>query len=217
MMRLMCAVLTVLIGCSPVVATADAVTGRHVESYTGEVLIDSKDARVIVLVDTFKGSGRDGVVDLWFILQAGEAVPALSEHFQSAQIVHSPGYLRIVSPGNRVLFDLVVPGHQAPADVPENFRATTVEGIGLSHNTGETTIRIPKLRRDGYTAFDCEGCGPMDPDFGWGAASCASGGSGSVSCSASTGTYSCSVSCISGYYACCNAMIGGVSCKCVKN
>jgi hypothetical protein len=207
----------VLIGCSPVVVTADPGTGKHVESYTGEVLIDSKDARVIVLVDTFKGSGRDGVVDRWFVLQAEEALPALAEHLETAQIVHSPGHLRIVSAANRVLFDLVVPGHQQPTEVPENFKATTVAGIGLSHNTGETTIRIPKIRRDGLTAFDCEGCGPVDPDYGWGASSCASGGSGSVSCSASTGTYSCSVSCMNGYYACCNAMIGGVSCKCVKN
>lgn len=217
-MRLACAVLMMLIGCSPVVATAGPAAGQHVESYAGEVLIDSKDARVIVLVDTFKGSGRDGVVDQWFVLQAEEAVPPLAEHLENAQIVHSAGSLRIVSHGNRVLFDLIVSGRGSAAEVPANFKATTVEGIGLSRSTGETTIRIPKVRRDGLTAFDCEGCGPMDPDYGWGGSgSCASGGTGSVSCSASTGTYSCSVSCGPGYNACCNAMIGGVSCKCVKN
>ena len=93
------------------------------------MLIDSRDARVIVLVDTFQGSGRDGVVDRWFVLQAEEAVPALAEHLESAQIVHSPGSVRILSPANRVLFDLAVAGQQPGTEVPENFKAMAVGAL----------------------------------------------------------------------------------------
>lgn len=156
--------LVLLIGCWPVMATAEVRRDGQVTSYSGEVSIDSYGARVIVLVDTLEAGGRDGVVDQWFVLQAEEAMPPLAEHLENAQIVQSAESLRIVSHGNGVLFDLLVTGRGSAAEAPANFNTTRLEGIGLSHYKGETTIRISHIRGDGLTAFNCAGCGLFDQE-----------------------------------------------------
>lgn len=215
-----CALLVaiVLLGCSVAVAEPDPPRPDRVEGFTGEVLIDTRGFHVVVLVDTNK-QGRDGVVDQWFILQSTGAPPALFEHIRNAQITHSEGHLRVVSMDRRVAYDFALADHPRQAGLPPGFTVTAVDGYGLSHNIGETAVRIPAVRRGWVTTMDCEGCDVVYPcdgcDGGGGATSCESGGQGATSCSISSGTKSCSITCTGAYRACCNTTATGVSCKCV--
>ena len=209
----------VLLGCSVAVAQPDPPRPNRVESFTGEVLIDTKGYHVVVLVDTSSG-GRDGLVDQWFILTSTDIPPTLFEHLKAAQILHSDGHLRVVSMDRRVAYDFVLADQPRQADLPTGFTATHIEGYGLSHNLGETTIRIPQVRRGWVTTADCEGCDVVYPcdgcdGGGTGASSCESGGQGATSCSITNGSKSCSITCTSSYRACCNTTATGVSCKCV--
>lgn len=205
----------VLLGCTSVVAGPE-----HSESYSGEVLIDTRGNAVVILIDTNK-DGRDGLVDQWFTLETAGSMVPVSEHMTSAQIVHTAGYLRVTAPGQRVIYDFVVAGQDRALEVPGGFTKIRSEGYGLSHNMSPTNIRIPKTRGDSVTAFNCEGCEIFYPDFGdsggSGQTACASGGRGATACSSATGTQSCSITCGSGYYACCNSNSYSATCKCYRN
>lgn len=205
----------VLLGCASVVAGPE-----HSESYSGEVLIDTKGNAVVILIDTNR-DGRDGLVDQWFTLETSGSMVPVSDHATSAQVVHTSGYLRVTLPTQRVVYDFVVAGQDRALDVPAGFTKIRNEGYGLSHNKSVTTIRIPKIRRDSVTAFNCEGCEIIYPDLGdyggGGQTVCAAGGRGATACSSATGNQSCSITCGSGYYACCNSNSYSATCKCYRN
>ena len=205
----------VLLGCTSVVAGPE-----HSEGYSGEVLIDTKGSAVIVLVDTNKG-GRDGMIDQWFTLEASGSIVPVSDHITSAQIVHTAGHLRVISHERRVIYDFVVAGQDQAWEVPGGFTRIRNEGYGLARNMSPTTVRIPKIRGDSVTAFNCEGCEIFYPDLGEAGGSgqtvCASGGRGATACSSASGTQNCTITCGSGYYACCNSNSYSATCKCYRN
>lgn len=224
MTRIVDAVLAavLLLGCTTVVAESDPARAAHVESFTGEVLIETRGSSVVILIDANKGN-RDGFVDQWFTLQSEVPPPALSEHSSAAQIVLGEGYVRIVAPERRMAYDFVI-GESSPAsDLPEGFRSTRVEGFGLAHHRWQTSIRIPNIRRDGITTYDCEGCEVVFPCDGCdgtesgASVSCQAGGVGSTSCSVTSGSLSCTANCGPRYYACCKYTAYAVSCKCYPN
>lgn len=212
-----------LLGCASIVAEPDRSRPKHVSGFLGEVLIDTKGSTVLVLIDTNKG-GKDGRVDQWFTLEAEGPVAAISEHVTAAEIAQSDNFVRVIVPDRRVAYDFVIGGTGPVPDPPAGFTAIRVEGYGLSHTTGPTTIEIPRIRRDSVTAFDCPGCGIVYPcdgcdpgDGGGGAATCTAGGTGSTACSITSGNLSCSANCGQGYYACCNYTAYAVSCKCYRS
>lgn len=230
-MRLLKVTLAILLlSCTPVIASdqnrpsrgarADVLDIEHVDSYVGDVVIRTVGSRIYVMVDTFKEGRGDGLVDRWFTLETAQPMDdPIFAHLPVAQINHWAGALRIISHDQRLIFDLTVPEHERAAPVPEQYRATRIAGIGLSHTAGPTEIRIAsEVSRGGVTTL-CDECGPIDLDpggGGTGGTNCDAGGVGATSCSAGTGTYSCSVACAAGYYPCCNVVVGGVSCKCIK-
>ena len=185
---------------------------RASEKYLGDVVIRTDGARILIMVDTLAADGDapDGIVDQWFTLQGSEpfATPVMT-HISGAYIVHSPGSLRISSrerDGERFHFGL---------------QDAAITGVGLSHNFGDTTIRIAdQLGRSGKIATNCLDCEVLNPDDGGGSSGsspCSSGGPGSTSCSVSSGSNSCSVACASGYYACCYTLAGGSTyCRCAR-
>ena len=206
-----------LLGCTA--AVAEQGRPNHATGFQGEALIDTRGAAVLILIDTDKG-GRDGFVDQWFRLESEAALPAVADHITAAHILQTAGYVRIVAPERRVAYDFVISGTGPVPDPPAGFTSVRVEGYGISHTQGPTSIQIPDLRRNQVTAFDCEACGPLEPcdDCGGaGGMSCTAGGEGSTSCSINSGTLSCSASCGQGYYACCNYTAYAVSCKCYRS
>lgn len=211
-----------LLGCATVAAGPDPARPAHVQSFMGEVLIETRGSSVVILVDSNNGN-RDGFVEQWFTLQSEALPPALSEHLTAAQIVMGEGYVRIVAPERRMAYDFVVGESRPASSLPAGFSSTRVEGYGLAHHRWQTTIRIPNLRRDGITTYDCEGCDAVFPCDGCddaeagGTVSCSAGGVGSTSCSVSSGSLSCTANCGPGYYACCNYQAYSVSCKCYRN
>lgn len=214
MTRIGCTLLVLLLGCTPVIA------GDHAEGYTGEVLINSRDGAVMILVDTFKEK-RDGLVDQWFTLQTDDGGAVLSEHLGVATVVHASGYLRVISAEHQTVYEFAVPGNERTEALPEGFTVVRREGYGLARNAGPTNVRIGKLRERGITIFECTlGCDPIYPDFGdyggGGYTACMSGGPGSVSCSVTHGELSCNVTCGQGTYSCCN-FAPAPNCRCVKN
>jgi hypothetical protein len=215
LIRMSAVLMAVLVlGCASAVASPP----NHVESFSGEVLIDTKGSAVVILLDTNR-EGRDGVVDQWFTLWSADP-PAISEHLTNGQISFSGGFLRVVSPEQRVIYEFAVAGYGRPANIPAGFRAMRVEGHGLTHNSGETTVRIPSIRRGSITTFDCVGCDIVYPcdgctEAGGSSPTCDSGGQGATSCSVSSGSRSCTITCSAGYYSCCNTTATSVSCKCI--
>jgi hypothetical protein len=194
---------------------------RDVETYLGNVLIRTDGVRVYVMVDTLddKTDSTDGYVDQWFILETKEPLMTpISALVPDAQIIHSSGVLRVKSTQRR--FELVLEENERSPQPPAGLATTRAAGIGLSHNSGVTNVRIPdRLERDGKLSTFCDECGVLNPDPGGGAgggAACSSGGTGAVSCSVSNGPNSCSILCASGYYACCNAVPGAAYCRCVQ-
>jgi hypothetical protein len=203
----------VLLGC-----TAVAAEPEHFESYTGEVLIETDGAEMVILVDTNRDGGRDGLVDQWFTLQSADAIVPVSEHLTTARIHHAPGYLRVTSLDRQAVYDFVVAGQERTLNAPNGFTTIRSEGYGLSHNFGKTEIRIAGAARGGrVTTLDIDPEYPDTGGGGGGATACGSGGPGSTSCSASSGNESCSVSCGQGYYACCNSNSYLATCKCYRN
>ena len=182
----------------------------------GEVIIFSYTAdKIIVAVDTSE-RGADGFVDQWFVLQTS-LVPntQLPIHIPHAELDHGPGLLRVISPSDHIVYEFATTGVVSESKLPAGFRVLRTEGFGLSHNNGDTTVRVASAnRRDS----GCETCKVQDwGEVGGGASStCDSGGPGSTSCSSSGGGTSCSVTCSAGYYACCTAAAGLKNCKCVK-
>lgn len=210
-----------LLCCTSMVAAGPP--SNHVESFTGEVLLDAKGSIVVVLVDANKG-GRDGFVDQWFVLQtAGTATPVF-DHATSAQIVHGEGYLQIINAERQTVHELIISDDVRSPAPPAGFTVVRAEGFGLSHNISKTSVKIPDIRRNSATAFDCVGCDEFnlcydfcDGGGGTGAVSCTAGGTGSTSCSITSGTNACSADCRQGYYACCNSTAYAVSCRCYVN
>jgi len=210
---------TVLLAGGSIFAESARSPARDVESIWGDVLIQSAGSgRVQVLVDTFKG-GRDGFVDQWFTLEAEDAaLDPVSIHLPVAEILHYEGGMRITSADHGTSYDLVVADFERTLPNHQHFPVQRFVGFGLSHNIGDTGLRIPKFKRNASDAYDCESCLVQDPSPGGGSggAACGSGGPGSTSCSVSNSTNSCSVSCASGYYACCNVIVDFTSCRCVR-
>lgn len=217
--------LVVLLACSTLLADV-AANAQHARAFTGEVRTTqgSDSRRVLVMVDTFTDGRGDGIVDQWFVLEAGEPL-AMVLRVPAADLLHVEGRLRIVSKADRRVYDFFVTGYEPTVPVPENFTSVRHEGIGLSHSSGETKVPIGERSGRGRVRAndECDFCDPLglDPSGGesggGGTPSCDAGGSGSSACSISSGSHSCSVTCSSGNYACCQTVSWGVSCKCHKN
>ncbi|HEX8618884.1 MAG TPA: hypothetical protein VF911_14970 [Thermoanaerobaculia bacterium] len=187
----------------------------------GEVLIfsDAPD-RVVIAIDTLY-HGADGMVDQWFVLQTqGPSADPGQVHFGVADIRYREGVLRIISPTERVVYEFAVANETMADDVPAGFRRVLVEGYGLSHNVGETTVAVgtPGRGKPG-----CEECQSLNQDWGdagdtgGGGEACNAGGANSTSCSYSSGTRSCQVTCGAGSYSCCKVTTTGVVCKCIPS
>jgi len=193
---------------------------EHVEISAGDVLIRTNGNRILVMVDTIldKTAAPDGLVDQWFTLETAEPPIPVFVHLAGSLIVHSPGALRISTAEER--FEFVLADSHRSAESNDAI-TTRVAGIGLSHNTGPTTISLAsQIDRRGKVSSECDECGPLDTDPGGGSgggAACGSGGAGSTSCSVTSGSSSCSVTCAAGYYACCNGIAGSTNCRCVRN
>lgn len=217
MRTLSCALFLTLIGCSTAFGLA-----THAESAHGDVVIRAAGSRhILVLVD----SDRDRLIDQWFILESADDLdPTLSIALTDANLVHSPGVLRVSGPRQQVIHDFVVSDYEEPRPAPPAFTVSRHAGIGLSHVVSKTPYRISAAKA-AEMASSADGCADGDDclpvlDWWWGGneggGTCDSGGPGSNQCSVSSGSSSCSVSCNSGYFACCRAVSGLPSCKCVK-
>jgi hypothetical protein len=190
----------------------------HVSSWTGNVVIRTVGARVLVLVDTppARGVQPDGIVDLWFVLETAEPLlMPINEHVGDSLLAHSAGVLEVSSAERR--FEFVLEGDSRPDDV----MITRVVGVGLSHHKGEKTgVRIADEVRSARVSTTCMACEVLDPDPGEGGGSgtsCSSGGPGATSCTATQAGNSCSITCASGRYACCNyGSSGSPYCRCVS-
>jgi hypothetical protein len=208
------ALILMLTGCQ---LMAQPPTGRHhVRNDVGEVLIFSAGLnRLIVAMDTDM-DGTDEFVDQWFVLQTTSPVPDTRIHLPVAHVELREGILRVTSHPQRTIYELALDGTRHAAAPAPGYTTLRTDGFGLSHNIGETTLRMPANDRD-----RCETCESMTQDWGeidgggTGATACQAGGLGATQCSLGIGTKSCSVSCTAPSYACCKKTATGVVCGCV--
>ena len=219
-----------LLGCGSVMADTPPELPGQVREDSGAVRIFAYRSNVFIVMDVH-GRGTDGLVEQWYVLQT-DTPPAIELPIELpvARIRHREGVVRVNAPGSVTVYDFVSTGRDATWPEPAPVTAIRVDGYGLSHNTGASTMRIGgrKTTRDRIATADEEGCDVCEPyhqDWGSGSgggggatATCQSGGNPSVSCSVSGNNGSCAITCPPGYYSCCNA--GGVltmpACKCYK-
>jgi len=204
------AALLILLGCTN--AWANPV---HVESAEGEVVIRNVGLHhVIVLVDSAART-TDGRIDQWFVLESEAALSPISILLRRANLVFSPGSLRVVSAPDKTIYDFIVSERAESKPVPTAFQLIRYEGFGLSHVVHETTIDI------GSRCAEGDACLPVldwDESGGnGGTVTCDGGGPGSNSCSVTASSSACAVTCNPGFYACCKAVAGLPTCKCVKS
>jgi hypothetical protein len=207
-------VLMSLVACSQLAGAPPISTADHATHDIGNVLIFNQGLNsLVVAMDT---EGKDGFVDQWFVLQTLEPVAETRVHFRVADVHFRDGLLRVISRSEKTAYEFALNGVSAGTQLAPEYNVVRMEGYGLSHNSGDTTLRLPS--KDKGT---CDTCEPLEQDWGdiggggAGAVSCDSGGLGARSCSIASGTRSCSVSCDNNSYPCCRTTSTGVSCKCV--
>ena len=181
----------------------------------GEVLIFNRGLdKLIVAMDTDL-TGKDGLVDQWFVLQTLVPVAETRIHLRAADVLVKDGLVRVTSHRDRKVYELGLEGTAPVPIVNARYDVVRTEGFGLAHHIADTTLQFSSNGRD-----DCADCESLMQDWGElgggsGAGACDAGGIGASGCSLSEGTSSCSATCTGNYYACCRRLANGkVSCGC---
>lgn len=206
------ALLLSLLAATQLIAQAPGLNRDRARRDMGDVVIFNQGLdRLIVAMDT-DTSGKDGLVDQWFVLQTLLPAPETRIHLRAADVVYKEGLVRVTSHQDHKVYELALEGAGAGTPISAQYEVARTEGFGLSHNTGDTTLRLD--------ADQCADCETLTQDWGElgggsGAGSCTAGGVGSTSCSLGEGNKNCSVTCTGNYYACCKTLANGsVSCSC---
>jgi hypothetical protein len=205
------AMLLPLIAATPLLAQGPGSNRDRARRDIGDVVIFNHGTDgMIVAMDT-DTTGKDGLVDQWFVLQTLIPATETRVHLRAADIVYNQGFVRVTSHQDKKVYEFALEGAGAGPPVNAHYDVVRTEGFGLSHHTRDTTLRLSSDDADA-----CADCETLAQDWGElgddsAAGSCSAGGIGASSCSVGD----CSVTCSSTHYACCRTLANGTaSCRC---
>jgi len=206
------AILLSLLAATQLMAQAAGWNRDRVRREIGDVVIFNQGLdRLVIAMDT-DTTGKDELVDQWFVLQTLLPAAETRIHLRSADVVYKKAFVRVTSHQDKKVYEFALEGADTGPALNAKYDVVRTEGFGLSHNIKDTTLRLSSDDTDA-----CADCESLTQDWGElgddsGAGSCSAGGPGATSCSLGD----CSVTCSGGsHYACCRRLANGdSSCSC---